>query len=79
MKFEKKFVEEYKTWQSSEEAKELFDNRKVKELAEADFFKAYKNNYFNTASKLGKDARDLLLEWEAHDEDTLDLWRKMNV
>ena len=78
VKFEKKFVEEYKTWQSSEEAKELFDNRKDKELAEADFFKAYKNNYFNTASKLGKDARDLLLKWEAHDQDTLDLWRKMN-
>ncbi len=78
VKFEKKFVEEYKTWQTSAEAREIFDNRKDKELAEVDFFKAYKNNYFNTASKLGKDARDLLLKWEAHDQDTLDLWRKMN-
>lgn len=78
VRFEKKFVEEYKAWQSSAEAKELFVNRKDKELGEAEFFKGYKNNYFNTASKLGKDARDLLLKWEAHDQDTLDLWRKMN-
>jgi len=78
VKFEKKFVEEYKTWQTSAEAREIFDNRKDKELAEVDFFKTYKNNYFNTASKLGKDARDLLLKWEAHDQDTLGLWRKMN-
>lgn len=42
VKFEKKFVEEYKAWQSSEEAKELFDNRKDKELAEADFLKLIK-------------------------------------
>jgi arginyl-tRNA synthetase len=78
VRFEKKFVSEYKVWQSSSDAQALFENRKDKELTEADFFKAYKNNYFNTASQLGKDARELLLKWEAHDPETLELWKQMN-
>jgi len=78
VRFEKKFVAEYKAWQTSSEAQELFENRKDKDLAEADFFKGYKNNYFNTASQLGSDARQLLLKWEAHDAEILELWNQMN-
>jgi arginyl-tRNA synthetase len=75
VRFEKEFSAEYKAWQEKTEAQDLFSNRKDKEQAEADFFKAYKNAYFNTSSQLGKEARELLLKWEAHDEDTLALWK----
>ncbi len=78
VRFEIEFVAEYKSWQMTGEAKQLFNNRKDQALTEIEFFKEYKNTYFNTGSKLGKAARDMLLKWEAHDADTLDLWRKMN-
>lgn len=78
VRFEKEFVTEYNAWQATPATKELFGTRKDKEQTEADFFKAYKNTYFNTASPLGREARELLLKWEAHDQGTLDLWKKMN-
>ncbi len=78
VRFEKEFSAEYKAWQENNEAQELFSNRKDKEQSEADFFKAYKNTYFNSSSQLGKEARELLLKWEAHDDDTLALWKMMN-
>jgi arginyl-tRNA synthetase len=79
VRFEKEFSVEYAAWQKTPEAQHIFLQRPEKEMAEQEFFKNYKNNYFNTASKLGKEARDLLLKWEAHDEETLALWRKMNA
>ena len=78
VRFEKEFSAEYKAWQASPEAKALFENRKDKGQDEPEFFKGYKNQYFNTASRLGKEARELLLKWEDHDPDTLALWRMMN-
>lgn len=79
VRFEKEFSSEYTEWQKSETAISLFNQRKDKELSEKEFFKEYKNDYFNTFSTLGKMARDLLLKWESHDEETLKLWRKMNA
>jgi arginyl-tRNA synthetase len=42
------------------------------------FFKEYKNTYFNTHSELGREAKEMLLRWEAGDAETIALWRKMN-
>lgn len=78
VRFEKEFSAEYTAWQNSPEAQALYKSRRETEQSEAEFFKGYKNHYFNTASSLGKDARELLLKWEAHDPDTISLWKKMN-
>ncbi len=78
VRFEIEFQREYKEWQQSKEGKEIFDKRTDKELDEAALFKNYKNQYFNTASKLGRVARDMLLKWESNDPDTIALWKRMN-
>jgi arginyl-tRNA synthetase len=78
VRFEKEFSAEYKLWQETGEAKEQYSKRKETDQSEQDFFKAYKNTYFNTVSSLGRDARELLLKWEAHEPDTIALWKKMN-
>jgi arginyl-tRNA synthetase len=75
--FEKKFQEEYKEWQQT--AGSLILKAKQKSgQTEDEFFKEYKNIYFNEHSSLGKEAREMLQKWEAGDEATLALWRKMN-
>jgi len=79
VRFEKEFSAEYKAWQATAAGQAAFEARKDKDQPEADFFKGYKNHYFNTASALGRTARDMLLAWEAHDPDTLALWRRMNA
>jgi arginyl-tRNA synthetase len=38
----------------------------------------YENEYFNEYSQLGKEAREMLQRWEAHDPATIELWNKMN-
>ncbi len=76
--FEKKFQEEYKTWQQTDAAKAIFESRKKAELNEIDFFKEYKNTYFNEYSVLGREAREMLLRWEAGDADTIALWKQLN-
>ena len=76
--FSKRFEEEYADWQNTDAAKQEYANRKNKEQSEKEFFKAYKNNYFNTYSLLGKEARELLLKWEANDPDVRTLWQMMN-
>lgn len=78
VRFEQAFQEEYKMWQESRAGQEAFANRKDKEATEKIFFKEYKNTYFNTESNLGKEARELLLKWEANDPDTIALWKMMN-
>ena len=78
VEFERLFQEEYKTWQGSEEAKEIFNNNKKGEEELDGFFKRYKNQYFNDFSSIGKKAKEMLLKWEAGDEDTVALWKKMN-
>ncbi|HFA51420.1 MAG TPA: arginine--tRNA ligase [Bacteroidetes bacterium] len=87
--FEKKFQEEYKAWQQSDIADAIFQEKKgaIKEVSEikaeamakALFFKNfYKNTYFNEYSILGKEAREMLMKWEAKDPATIALWKKMN-
>jgi arginyl-tRNA synthetase len=42
------------------------------------FAESYKDDYFNSESSLGAEARRLLRRWEEGDPATLDLWRKLN-
>jgi arginyl-tRNA synthetase len=76
--FEQKFKEEYKTWQQTNEATIAFDGRKKAEMDTDEFFATYKNDYFNNHSKLGGEAREMLLKWESGDAATVDLWKTMN-
>ena len=78
VKFAKEFSKEYAEWQKSDEAKTVFLEKKKDEQTEEVFFKDYKNQYFNLHSKLGADAKDLLLKWEANDPEVRSLWKKMN-
>ncbi len=76
--FERKSQEEYEAWQQTPEARALYEARRKPEQSEKDFFKEYKNRWFNEHSRLGAEVRDMLLRWEAGDPDTLALWRQMN-
>ncbi len=80
--FETAFREEYQTWQSSEEARALLANRTLEKdnesQGEDSFFKAYKNDYFNSYSLLGKQAREMLLAWENDEPEVRSVWNLMN-
>lgn len=76
--FEEKFKEEYALWQKSDLARTYFGEKKAEGQTEEDFFKKYKNQYFNDYSELGKAAKRLLIKWESGDEDTVELWKRMN-
>lgn len=76
--FEQKFKAEYAEWQESHEGKNAYsEHGKGKEPIEA-FYKRFKNQYFNSASEIGEEARNLLLKWEEGDKETIDLWKTMN-
>ena len=74
----KKFQEEYGEWQESSQAIKLLADKGVPQDAQDAFFKKYKNEYFNTYSSLGREARELLRSWEANDDDARSLWAKLN-
>ena len=76
VKFEQEFKKEYEAWQGTPEALKLFDGSQKENSNE--FFKEFKNKYFNEYSSLGKQAKTLLLKWEAEDAEIRELWRKMN-
>jgi arginyl-tRNA synthetase len=80
--FESAFREEYHSWQTSEEAQAMYKNHvglKGSDHQDEDaFFKAYKNDYFNTYSSLGKEAREMLLLWEKGDSEVRSVWNQMN-
>ena len=76
--FEQHFQEEYKEWQASAEGQAVYEDKKKPVEEVSAFFKRFKNLYFNNYSELGKEARDLLLAWEAGDEQAVALWKKMN-
>ena len=78
VEFEKHFKAEYSAWMETETAKEVFLTDSKEGQDEAGFFKKYKEKYFNEYSKLGKEAKAMLLKWEAGDEETVALWKKMN-
>ncbi len=76
--FAKKLSEEYQKWQSGPEAKKEFDVRKNQKWTPEEFFKKFKDEYFNKYSILGKEAREMLVKWENHDPETIQLWKTMN-
>jgi len=76
--FESKFKKEYETWQQSEEGQALLKEKQKEKQSVEQFFKAYKNTYFNEYSALGKEAKEMLLKWEANDPEVRGLWEKMN-
>lgn len=78
VKFEQKFKEEYQQWQKTEEAKSILESKKKEDQSAIAFFKAYKNTYFNEYSEIGKEAKEMLIKWEAGDSETRALWEKMN-
>ncbi len=76
--FEKKFQEEYKAWQESGQAEEVFEKQPENGQGREAFFKAFKNTYFNEYSRLGAEAKAMLLQWEAGKPETIALWKRMN-
>lgn len=78
VEFEKLFQAEYQTWQKTDAGQSIFLNDKKDGQEEAAFFKGFKNTYFNEHSKVGADAKAMLLKWEDNDDDVRSLWRKMN-
>jgi arginyl-tRNA synthetase len=76
--FEQKFQEEYAAWQLTAEAREVFESKKKEDQSELAFFKSYKDLYFNAYSELGKQAAEMLRNWEAGEEETIATWSKMN-
>lgn len=76
--FEQKFQEEYKDWQSTDAGQSILSSKMELDQTQELFFKAYKNTYFNENSQLGKQAKDMLLDWEAGDLKVRELWALMN-
>lgn len=77
--FEAKFIEEYGLWQKSKEGGAIYQSEKNEGENEETFFARYKNTYFNVKSKLGGQAKDVLIKWEANDTAARQLWNKMNT
>ncbi len=76
--FETRFRAEYKQWQESPAGQAVYAEKAKDDQDAADFFKGYKNIYFNEYSDLGRAAKAMLLRWEAGDGETTALWQKMN-
>ncbi|MFZ4560772.1 MAG: arginine--tRNA ligase [Saprospiraceae bacterium] len=76
--FEQKFREEYAAWQNTPEAQKKLQEKQTEGQTPEAFFKDFKDTYFNEYSKLGREAKDMLLRWEAGDPEVLALWRQMN-
>ncbi|HHB79361.1 MAG TPA: arginine--tRNA ligase [Saprospiraceae bacterium] len=76
--FAQKLAEEYANWIDTDAAEKEYKARKKADQSKQDFFKAYKDTYFNKYSALGAEAREMLQKWEKHDPETLELWRTMN-
>ncbi len=78
IEFESRFKQEYAKWQNSEEGIRTYSKDRKSEQDEASFFKAHKNQYFNNNSQLGAKAKEMLLKWEAEDEEIRKMWMQMN-
>jgi len=76
--FEQKFKEEYSTWQDSVAGKAIYEEKKKEDETQSDFFKRYKNDYFNLESNLGLQARKMLQKWEDGDVEVKTLWAQLN-
>lgn len=78
VEFEKRFQQEYQAWQQSETGLHIFNEKAGEGKADKAFFKEFQNQYFNEYSELGKQARKMLLNWEAGKPETVGLWKQMN-
>ena len=78
VRFNQALGEEYANWQTTTTATEVYQQQGKADESDDVFYKRYKNDYFNNYSKLGEQAKQMLLKWEAGDPDTVSLWRKMN-
>ncbi len=76
--FEQLFQAEYKAWQGTAEGRAVYEKLAKEGVADEAFFKSYSKKYFNEYSKIGEEARQMLLRWEAGDEATVELWKTMN-
>lgn len=76
--FEQKFKKEYALWQETPAAASIFTEKSKDGQDKLGFFKKFKNEYFNTFSELGKEAKRMLLAWEDGDTEVVSLWKKMN-
>ena len=76
--FDQKQKEEYSNWQKTSEAKGVYDKEKKESESEEDFFRRYKNTYFNNYSDLGSQAKEMLRKWESNDPEIRALWNQMN-
>lgn len=78
VRFEQELMSEYKMFQISADGNSLMQFHKKPDVDEATFWKEYKNKYFNEYSRLGAEARKMLLDWENGDPKTKALWKQMN-
>ena len=76
--FEQKTKQEYDAWQNSSTGQAVLAEKQKPNQTPAEFFKDFKNKWFNEYSELGAEVRETLLRWENHDADTVALWKKMN-
>ena len=72
----------FRAWQEARAAKKQKAPKKKEKEGDIDLRKVFKSafsdEYFNTVSALGGEARELLRQWEAGDEEVRTLWQKMN-
>lgn len=78
VRFDQEYNKEYELWQKTEEGQSVYHAQKKGDQSAEDFFKKYKNEYFNAYSLLGNEAKDMLLAWEAKDDQIRNLWMMMN-
>lgn len=78
VRFDKELKAEYATWQSTEDAATVLADKAKEGQSADDFYSKYKNDYFNEYSVLGRDAKEMLRQWEGGDADTVALWKQMN-
>lgn len=76
--FEQKSKAEYEAFQASETGIALYQQRKKEGQSPQDFFKGYKNQWFNEYAQLGAEVAEMLRKWEAGDPHTVALWQQMN-
>lgn len=78
VRFDKELKAEYATWQTTEDAATVLADKAKEGQSTDDFYSKYKNDYFNEYSVLGRDAKEMLRQWEGGDADTVALWKQMN-
>ncbi len=76
--FEQHLRAEYAAWQGTEAAATMLAADAKPDQSAEEFWKEYKEKYFNAHSLLGREAREMLLAWEANDPDVRALWEMMN-